>query len=303
MFFFYFFIYILYSFINSFNTYIYLHIHSFHINICNYFQRIQCPIPFRVTSSDLRPSRISVQRLWSLCWSCAVVRCTLFLRGCPRGIQKNGSTNIILILSKIVNGTPYAGMWTSNKWTEGVVPCLTYIVGSGFITNCDLMNVPQFRWEHWWDPAHLHWRNDTIRTCWALDSAIRSWDVGWIKVIDERFKTIRCVFLEIVHSFWNIRYRQECQAVEHPAEELHVVIRAIQRHKSKLLHFAPRTLGEMIKATSALNVRSEGIADSVDGSLFKVSDDRRWVRLKPQITTPVQYSCQELFVCGLCLAG
>ena len=186
------------------------------------------------------------------------------------GIQKNGSTNIILILSKIVNGTPYAGMWTSNKWTEGVVPCLTYIVGSGFITNCDLMNVPQFRWEHWWDPAHLHWRNDTIRTCWALDSAIRSWDVGWIKVIDERFKTIRCVFLEIVHSFWNIRYRQECQAVEHPAEELHVVIRAIQRHKSKLLHFAPRTLGEMIKATSALNVRSEGIADSVDGSLSAI---------------------------------
>ena len=53
-------------------------IHKFQMSLLNNFHRMQCPSPLMVSSMDLWPSAILVQRLRSFCSSCAVERWTRF---------------------------------------------------------------------------------------------------------------------------------------------------------------------------------------------------------------------------------
>ena len=59
-------------------------IYRFQTSLLIHFHRMQCPSPLNVSSVDLWPSVILVQRLWSVCCSYPVERCNRFLSGCPQ---------------------------------------------------------------------------------------------------------------------------------------------------------------------------------------------------------------------------
>ena len=82
--------------------------------------------------------------------------------------------------------------------------------------------------------------------------------IGAIKVLPKGFLSIRNVLTEVGHALRYIIFLQESKTIQHPTEELNVLLLTIALYQTKTLYFPPCGLVKMTETSVDVDMRSEG---------------------------------------------